>query len=71
MLDYKQWVEEYEENARRIQQIILREKERMANSDLSAEQKKTITNQLVQYRGIRRELIKTAHLLRQRCQNEN
>lgn len=67
MLDYKQWAEEYEENARRIQQIILREKERMVNSDLSAEQKNRISIQLRIYRSINRELIKTVSLLRQRC----
>ncbi len=67
MLDYKQWAEEYEENARRIQQIILREKERMVYSDLSAEQKNRISIQLRMYRSINRELIKTVSLLRQRC----
>lgn len=73
MIDYDKWADEYEESARKIQQIIQKEKKRLLKTKLTADRKKARSNALLQYRAIYRELIRTAHVLRQRqrCHHEN
>ena len=66
-MNYVEWADEYLENARRIQRVIEKKKALLNDSDLSSDKRKCISDTIVAYRRIYRELVTTARILRSRA----
>lgn len=65
-MDYHEWAAEYLRDAGRIQQVIDKKKSLLNDKKLSADTRKIISDTLIAYRRIYRELVKTAELLNAR-----
>ena len=63
-IDYAHWSDEYEANAARIQTAIDKRKQKIRDCKLSADQKKTLLNEIGVLRAIRREQLDSASRLR-------
>lgn len=66
-MNYVEWAEEYYADARRIEDVISKKKQRMNDESLTAERRQKLTEDICSYRQIRRELIDIADLLMRRA----
>lgn len=63
-IDYEHWSDEYEANAAKIQIAIDRRKQKLRNGKLTADQKKTLKNEIGVLQGIKREQLDAATRIR-------
>ena len=68
-MDYIEWAEQYETNAARTHDAIERKKD-LKRKRLTADQKKQLNAEIVEYRLVYREMLSIAHTLRERGKNE-
>lgn len=66
MMNYFEWAEEYSANALRVRQVIEKKKSLLNDRSLSADARKALTDRIIAYRVIYRELLRTAEHLRKR-----
>ncbi len=65
-MDYFEWAGEYAENALRVRQVIEKKKRLLNDRGLSSDARKALTECIISYRVIYRELLHTAETLRKR-----
>ena len=70
-MNYLEWAQEYRENASRVQAVIEKKKARLNDRNLTADMRKQISDAIISYRVIYRELLKTAELLSSRAQEHS
>ena len=63
-INYEYWSDEYEANAAKIQIAIDKRTRKLRDCKLSADQKKTLLNEVAVLRGIRREQLDAATKIR-------
>ena len=66
-MDYFEWSKEYEENAERVLKVIERKKKQLKKKDLTADERKRLSDDIKSYRRIRHELTEIAVTLRDRA----
>ena len=67
-MNYFEWAEEYFQEALRVRQVIEKKKSLLNDRSLSADARKAITERIIAYRVIYRELLHTAEHLRKRAE---
>ncbi len=65
-MNYSEWAAEYLENADRVLSVIEKKKALLNDKKLNSDARKSISDTIIAYRGIYRELLRTAELLRAR-----
>ena len=65
-MNYSEWADEYLENADRVLSVIEKKKALLNDKKLNSDARKSISDTIIAYRGIYRELLRTAELLRVR-----
>ena len=65
-MNYSEWAAEYLENADRVLSVIEKKKALLNDKKLNSDARKSISDTIIAYRGIYRELLRTAELLRVR-----
>ncbi|MBQ9680064.1 MAG: hypothetical protein IJV48_05230 [Ruminococcus sp.] len=65
-MNYNEWAAEYMENADRIMNVILKKKALLNDKKLSSDARKSISDTLIAYRRIYREMLAVADHLRAR-----
>ena len=65
-MNYCEWAAEYKENADRVRSVIEKKKTLLHDKNLTADERKTLSDAINAYRGIYRELLRIAGHLRQR-----
>jgi len=65
-MNYNEWAVEYRENADRILSVIKKKKSLLNDKKLNSDARKSISDSIIAYRAIYRELLRTAELLRTR-----
>lgn len=65
-MNYNEWADEYMENADRMMNVILKKKALLNDKKLSSDARKSISDTLIVYRRIYRELLAVADYLRAR-----
>ena len=65
-MNYSEWADEYLENADRVLSVIEKKKALLNDKQLNSDARKSISDTIIAYRGIYRELLRTAELLRAR-----
>ena len=65
-MNYSEWADEYLENADRVLSVIEKKKALLNDKKLNSDARKSISDTIIAYRGIYRELLRTAELLRAR-----
>lgn len=63
-INYEHWSDEYEANAARIQVAIDKRKKKLRDGKLSADQKKTLKNEIIALQAIKREQLDAATKIR-------
>lgn len=63
-MNYSEWADEYLENADRVLSVIEKKKALLNDKKLNSDARKSISDTIIAYRGIYRELLRTAELLR-------
>lgn len=66
-MNYLEWAEEYMTEARNVLGVIEKKKLRMKEERLSSDDKKALSDVIIAYRCIYRELLNTAVRLRERA----
>ena len=66
-MNYVEWADEYFENARRVRNVIEKKKLLMKNEKMTADARKAVSDAIIAYRRIYRELLQTAEHLRSRA----
>lgn len=65
-MNYCEWADEYLCDARRVRNVIEKKRALLNDKKLKSDERKSLNDALNAYRGIYRELLKTAEHLRQR-----
>lgn len=65
-MNYSEWAAEYLENADRVLSVLEKKKALLNDKKLNSDARKSISDTIIAYRGIYRELLRTAELLRAR-----
>ena len=65
-MNYSEWAAEYRENACRVQKVIEKKKALLKDKKLNSDTRKSISDAIIAYQRIYRELLKTAEYLRAR-----
>ena len=66
-MDYNEWADEYMENARRVLSVIEKKKELLNDRRLGKDARKQLSDVIITYRCIYRELLASAEHLRSRA----
>lgn len=65
-MNYGEWAEAYHQDACRVLSVIEKKKALLNDKKLNADTRKSIGDEIIEYRRIYRELLKTAEHLRAR-----
>ena len=65
-MNYSEWADEYLEDADRILSVIKKKKSLLNDKKLNSDARKHLSDMIIAYRSIYRELLRTAEILRAR-----